>query len=137
MDVSGFCGTVVTDLLRTVFQREELSAEGGRGAPQSQIQPHHPDLRHLQRTGVLLHSHRIHEQWLSGPVAPRGSYKGEHCSSFYMVEVILIFVTCYCYADSFNTLQILSFHKFLLCGVFQCRFMVYAVIKKAKQMISH
>lgn len=78
IDASGFCAAVEIDLLHTVFQREELSSEGGRGAPQSQIQPHHPDLRHLQRTWVLLHSHRIHEQWLSGPVAPRGSYMGKH-----------------------------------------------------------
>lgn len=58
----------------SAFQREELSAEGGRGAAQSQIQPHHPDLGHLQRTRVLLHSHRIHEQWLPRPAAPPGSY---------------------------------------------------------------
>lgn len=57
----------------SAFQREELPAEGGRGAPQSQIQPHHPDLGHLQRTRVLLHSHRIHEQWLPRPAAAPGS----------------------------------------------------------------
>lgn len=57
-----------------MFQREELPAEGGRGASQGQIQLHHPDLWNLQRARVLLHSHRVYEQWLFGPVAPRGSY---------------------------------------------------------------
>lgn len=54
------------------FQTQEQPAEGGRGAPQSQVQLHHPDLWHLQRARVLLHHHRVHEQWLPGPVAPRG-----------------------------------------------------------------
>lgn len=55
-----------------VFQREEVSAEGGGGASQSQVQLHHPDLWHLQRTRVLLHHHRVHEQWLSGPASSWG-----------------------------------------------------------------
>lgn len=56
-----------------MFQREELPAEGGRGTPQSQVQLHHPDLWCLQWASYLLHSHGVHEQWISGPVTPWGS----------------------------------------------------------------
>lgn len=79
LNVFGIIFTVserkISLVLLAVFQREELPAEGGRGAPQSQVQLHHPDLRHLQRARVLLHRHRVYEQWLSGPAAPRGSYE--------------------------------------------------------------
>lgn len=64
--------TVCVCIRLAVLQGEKLSAEGGRGAPQGQIQLHNPDLWRLQRTRVLLHCDRVYEQWLPGPAAARG-----------------------------------------------------------------
>lgn len=73
------CAVIKTDsVLAALLQREKLPSERGRCASQGQIQLHHPDLWHLQRAWVLLPSHGVYEQWLPGPVAPRGQQVQKH-----------------------------------------------------------